>query len=120
MLGQCDPMIDGSTESAESEIPDRHPELERAEASCKLDAVVAEVHLLVAAVGILQVIGNDPERVAQQSAIAQQKAAGFDRLKEPLVRIERDRVRQAKTIEKIFPTIDKRCRSSIGSIDMQP
>ena len=60
----------------------------------ELQAEVAEVDLALVPERPREVVGHDRERLLEQVALAHQQRAALDRLVEPLVRVERDRVRQ--------------------------
>src|SRR5579883_462880 len=90
--GQCEAAFDGAAKGCHAENLDRHPELKRTKGSGQLQAVVGEIEFFRILVGILQVIRQDAERIAQLSQVADQNATDFERLKKPLVGIERKRV----------------------------
>ncbi len=76
--------------TGQSELPHRHPDLQRPERPGLLDAVLAEPRL-----GLLarpQVIRHQAERLSRQPRFGQQDHSGIDWNVEPLMRIDRDAV----------------------------
>ena len=81
-----------------------HPHLECPEAPGQLQAPVGEVHLTRALDGVsVEVVGMNGERPFQPGPFADQHAAAFHRLVQPLVRIERHRVGAIEAASTAFP-----------------
>ena len=90
--GEVERAVDRGAEGVEPERLDRQPDLQRPPAARELQAEVGEVDLALGDLGVLEVVGDDLERPPQLRALADEQRAALDRLVEPLVRVERDRV----------------------------
>ena len=99
---------------------ERQPDLERARAARELEPAVGEVDLVVLHHGVLEVVGRDLERAAQQAPVADQQAAAPERLVEPLVRVERDRVGQLDAAQRLAAALGDRREPAVGGVDVEP
>ena len=112
--------LDRAPERAEPEVLDRAPDLERARHPGQLEAEVGEVDLAVDRARFLQVVGRDRERVPQLGAVADEQAAALVRLVEPLVRVERDRVRVLDPGELPAPALVEHREPAVRRVHVQP
>ena len=69
---------------------------------------------------VAQVVGRDLERAPQQVPLAHQQRAALDRLVEPLVRIERDRVGRLDPAQRRTSALGQRREAAVGGVDVQP
>ena len=101
-----------------ADLPQRQPDLQRAEAARVLRPVVDVVRRLLVEVVVRRVIG---ERGAQRFRIAHQRAAGFERRVEPLVRIDGDRVRAGSAPRRSSGASGtRRGEAAVRAIDVEP
>ena len=100
---QVEAAVDRLPERGHAEVAQRDPELEGAAAAGELEAEIGEVHLAVDRLRVFEEVGGDLEASAQHGAVADEQRADLDRLVEPLVRVERDRVGELDAGE-CFPT----------------
>ena len=112
--------VDRGPERVEPEGLDRQPDLERAPAARELEPEVGEVDLAVLDLGVLEVVGHDLERAAQQPSVAHEEAAALHRLVEPLVRVERDRVRRLDAGQRRAAALGEHREPAVRGVDVQP
>src|SRR5438128_4272824 len=89
---QLESARDRLSKSGNTERFERHPDFQRAKTSCQLNSVIAWIELGGFAVDVAQIVRSNLKGRFQQCDIAHQNAAALKRLKEPFVRIERDRI----------------------------
>ena len=106
--------------AASPNVRTESPDLQRVARPRQLHPEVGEVDLLLVRDRVEQVLGRDLERAPQQGAVADEKAAALVRLVEPLVRIDRDRVRQLDPGERLASALGQRREATVRSIDVQP
>ncbi len=119
-LGQGEAARDGIAKGVQAEGLQRHPEFESAEAAGELDAVVAEIHFLMEAVDVAEILGRDAERVFEQPLVAQQHATGLEGLEQPFVRIERERIDELNTLKRPAALVAEHRSSAIRAIGVEP
>ncbi len=107
-------------ERVHPEVAQRDPQLQRAAAARQLHAQVGEVHLAIDGLGALQVAGVDLERAPQAVSVAHQQGAHLDRLVQPLVRVERDRVGQLHAGQRRAPSLRQAGEGAVGAVHVQP
>src|SRR4051794_21084808 len=118
-LGGADAVLDAAADRRESVDLQRHPHLERAEAARELYATVEEVDLTAATEDIGQVLRMKRERCGERARVAYEENAALVRLEEPLVRIDRDRVRALDACEQRPSRIADHRRPAVGGVDVQ-
>src|SRR5262249_8816905 len=92
-LGHLEAAIDRFAEGGRAEGFERKPELERAEAARELHAVIVVIDLfLFGALGVFQNAGHSVKGLFEQQRVACENAADLERLEEPFVRVERERI----------------------------
>ena len=120
VLGQLERAVDRRAEGVEPERVNRDPDLERAGRSGQLQAEVGEVRLVLAGTRVAEIVGDDLEGRAQQRAVADEHAAALERLVEPLVRIERDRVRKLEPAQGAARPLAENGEAAVGRVDVKP
>ena len=104
---------------AASVVLEGEPQLERAEPAGELDRLVEEREALDGVVARrLHVFGAVGEREPSDLGVAVEEDAAVERLVEPFVRVERDRVglRHARELLRL-----RKCgRSAVGAVDVEP
>src|SRR5450755_1017182 len=78
------------------------------------------MYFVDASVQVAQIFRHDLKSILEQRAIAQQDATALKRLKEPLVRIERQGVHLIKTDEGFATALAENSGCSISAIGVQP
>ena len=86
--------------------------------SCR--PAVGEVDLAVARLGVLEEVERDLEAAAQLRPVPDEERAELDRLVEPLVGVERDRVGELEPGESLATSVGEACERSVGAVDVQP
>ena len=122
-LGVGDPPLDGLPERGQAEHLERHPELERAKAARQLNAEVGEVHLpflVLRPVDVAQVVGPRAEDLRQEPPVAHEHASDLEGLEEPLVRIERERVRALDPRQREPAPVAEESAAAVGGVGMEP
>ena len=117
--GQVEAAVDRRPERGQAEVAERHPELQRAAAAGELQAEVGEVHLAVPASMSLRKSGeiSKPRRSARRRGRA---APQLDRLVEPFVRVERDRVGELHAGERLAAALAEAGEGAVGAVDVEP
>ncbi len=114
---QADVVRDHRPVSGRARLPQREPHLQGAEAARVLRAVVHVVRGALIEMVVRRVVG---ERGAQGLRVAHQRASGFERRVEPLVRIDRHGIGQAQPAQ-VVGSIGQRCReAAVGAIHVKP
>src|SRR5256712_13879168 len=94
LLPQPDVFSDSRGQALPSEVPDHHPEFQRAEATTQLDSIIHEVaHRRLVALRRAQVFWDQAKRAAQHLRTSAIEGAAVDGRKEPLVWVDHHRVR---------------------------
>ncbi len=120
VLGQVERTVDSGPEGIQAEVVHRQPDLDRAAHPGQLQPVVGEVHLGVADLGVLEVVGMDLEGLAEQVSLAHQQGSALEGLVEPLVRVQRDGVREPDAGQLLSATLGDRGEPTVGGVDVQP
>jgi len=68
----------------------------------------------------VQVIRDDLERAAQSVSLAHEEAAALERLIEPLVRVERDRVRELEASNLLTSAVREDGEATVRAVHVQP
>src|SRR5580658_3670837 len=98
-LRQIEAAVNGRSKGCHPENLDGHPQFQGTETTRKLEPVIGKVELGEVMLGILEIFRQNPESLPQLGQVAYQNATNLKRLKQPLVRIERERVRQLQALE---------------------
>ena len=92
-------------ERAEPVIAEREPELQRTEAPRELERLLEDREAFDGVVAQRPcVVGGERERLPRQRGVAVEQQADVDGLVEPLVRVQRNRVRPAEAGESVRST----------------
>src|SRR5207248_4136160 len=92
-LGEVAAVLDEPAEPPDAERFDREPDLHGPAAAGQGNSVTAKVHLAGIGMDVLHIFRLHRERLAEGLAVADEQAARFVILAEPLVGVEADRVR---------------------------
>ena len=96
----------------------RDPDLQCPRRAGQLEPEVGEVDLLLVGLGVAEVVGQHLERGPQRPPVAHEHAAALERLVEPLVRVERDRVRKLDPGQQ--GAICEGREAAVGPVHVQP
>ena len=118
MSGQVEAAIDRVAEGGDAEVAQRDPELQGAAASRQLQPEIREVHLLVGRLDVAEVVGIDLEATAQRRTAAHEQRAELDRLVQPLVRVERDRIRQLDAGKRVPAALGEARERTVRAVDV--
>src|SRR3954465_5345798 len=118
VLGQRDPAAHRLAERGQAEDADRQPQLQRARPARELHRAVAEVDL--AAHHIAQVVALQRERPLEQPGLPPEQAADLIGLKEPLVRVEHERIGALEAGEQRPGGRPERRGRAVGAVHVQP
>lgn len=110
--------VDRLGERFGAEVADREPDLQRSRAASELQTAVTEIDFVTAVVA--EVVRRDRKRPLQETRFADEHAAALDRLVEPFVRVERDRVGQLDAGQQPAPATGERSEAFICGVHMQP
>ena len=119
LVGEVERVVDRAAKRGQPERLDRQPDLERAAHAAELKTAVREVDLFVGG-DVAQVVGGDLEGEAQTVGVAHEQRATFERLEEPLVRIERHGVGALHPRERRAPPVGQDGEAAVGGVDVQP
>ncbi len=86
----------------------------------ELESPVGQVHFVVNGLDVFEEIRRDLESLLQRGAVADEERAGFDRLVEPLVRVERDRVGKPDSVESCPAPLAEACERTVCAVYVQP
>ena len=103
-----------------AEMPQHHPQLQRAKASAQLNARVHQVPDAGRPFARLQILGRQRKRLAHDVHATAGEDTQIERREEPLVWIDHQRVCVVGATENPFVAGDHRGRAGICRVDVQP
>src|SRR5439155_25602541 len=87
----------------------------------ELHPVVGEVSLArYAGLRVAQVVGDDLEGVQQLTSLAHEETSDFERLIEPLVRVERDGVGELEAARRSAAALAEHREGAVRAVDVEP
>src|SRR5262245_46698959 len=120
-LGHLESAIDRFAEGGCAEGFERKPELQRPEAARQLHTVVVIIDLfLFGAFGVFQDLGHRVKSIFEQPRVARENAADLERLEEPFVRIERERIGALDPGEKLSTPFAQTGGRTVSPVNVQP
>src|SRR6185437_16366847 len=99
---------------------DGQPDLDRPAGAGELEAAIGEVHAAAGPEVLLEVFRVELEGSLEGGAVTDQQAPDLERHREPLVRIERDRVREREPFEGRATAFGEHGEGAVRPVDMEP
>ena len=121
MAGQRQTLFDRAPEGAHAEHLQRHPQLQRAERTGRLDTQIAVVGQPVRiGVVVLHVGGHGAEGLREPVAVPHQQGRTLDRLEQPFVAVDHHRIGPLDAGQLTPPLLAQQGSTTVGRVHMQP